>query len=143
VRVAASDWVAAVDAAAQLLVSTGAATSGYAERCVQVVRDQGPYIVALPGVALAHARPQDGALKLALSAVTLDVPVRFGHPTNDPVDVVLAFASPDGDAHAGLLSALAHRLSAGFDDQLRAAASSEDAVTLLNEVIEDVRTPVR
>ena len=143
VHVTAGDWAEAVHAAAQLLVDTGAATPGYADRCVQIVREQGPYIVALPGVALAHARPEDGARSVGLTAVTLTVPVRFGHAANDPVDVVLAFASPDHDAHAGMLSALAHRLGEGFDEQLRAATSDGDAVALLNEVIEDVRTPVR
>jgi len=74
---------------------------------------------------------------------SLAVPVRFGHAANDPVDVVLAFASPDHDAHAGMLSALAHRLADGLGDKLRAATSNGDAVAVLNEVIEDVRTPVR
>jgi PTS system ascorbate-specific IIA component len=143
VHVRAGDGADAVLAAAQLLVDTGAATPAYADRCVQIVRDQGPYIVALPGVALAHARPEDGARAVALTAVTLAVPVRFGHAANDPVDVVLAFASPDHDAHAGMLSALAHRLADGLGDKLRAATSNGDAVAVLNEVIEDVRTPVR
>ena len=143
VHVRAADWPAAVGAATALLVRKGAATPAYADRCVQIVREQGPYIVAVPGVALAHARPEDGALAVALTAATLDVPVRFGHPANDPVDVVLAFASPDHDAHAELLSSLAHRLSAGLDDKLRAATSDAEAVALLDEVIEDVGKAVR
>ncbi len=143
VHVVAADWVSAVDAAARLLVNTGAATPGYAERCVQIVREQGPYIVALPGVALAHARPQDGALAIGLTGVTLDTPVSFGHAANDPVDVVLAFASPDRSAHAELLSALAHRLTAGLHTQLLAAASRDEAVALLDEVVHDVGSPVR
>lgn len=138
-----ADWVAAVDAATQLLVEAGAATPQYAMQCVQNLREQGPYVVIAPGLALAHSRPEDGALALALSAVTLATPVAFGHPTNDPVAVVLAFASPDRNAHIGLIAALARRLAVGLGDQLRTATSDDDAVALLQEVIDDVGSPVR
>ena len=143
VHLEVADWAAAVDAAAQLLVEAGAATPGYAARCVQNLREQGPYIVIAPGIALAHARPEDGAQALAVSVVTLATPVAFGHPTNDPVAVVLAFASPDRDAHVGLIAALARRLADGLDDQLRRATSDDAALALLQEVIDDVSSPVR
>jgi PTS system ascorbate-specific IIA component len=143
VHLEAADWAAAVDAAAQLLVEAGAATPAYAARGGENLREQGPYVVLAPGLALAHARPEDGARALALSVVTLDPPVAFGHPTNDPVSVVLAFASPDRNAHVGLLAALARRLADGLGDQLRTAASDDAAVALLQEVIDDVSSPVR
>ena len=143
VHLEVTDWTAAVDAAVQLLVEAGAATSGYAAKCVQNLREQGPYIVIAPGLALAHARPEDGARALGLSVATFAPPVPFGHPTNDPVDVVLAFASPDRNAHVGLLAALARRLADGLGDQLRTAASDDAAVALLQEVIDDVGTAVR
>jgi ascorbate PTS system EIIA or EIIAB component len=142
VHVDATDWAAAVHAAAQLLVDAGAATTAYADRCVQIVREQGPYIVIAPGIALAHARPEDGAHALALSAVTLSTPVRFGHATNDPVDLVLAFASPDHNTHVGLLAALARRLGDDLPTQLRTAASADAAVALLQEVVDDVGLPI-
>ena len=143
VGVDATDWAAAVHAAAQLLVETGAATTAYADRCVQIVREQGPYIVIAPGLALAHARPEDGARALALAAVTLAAPVRFGHASNDPVDLVLAFASPDHAMHIGLLAALAQRLGDELPTQLRTAPSDDAAVALLQEVVDDVGQPVR
>ena len=143
VHVKVTDWAAAVEAAAQLLVRLDAATAHYARRCVEIVRQSGPYIVIAPGTALAHARPEDGARALGLSAVVLDTPVRFGHPANDPVDLVLAFVSPDRDAHVGLLAALARRLTDGLGTQLRTATSDDAAVALLQEVVDDVRSPVR
>lgn len=143
VQVVARDWAAAVHAAALLLVDTGAATTAYADRCVQIVREQGPYIVIAPGIALAHARPEDGARGLALTAITLRTPVRFGHATNDPVDLVLAFASPDHDSHVGLLAALARRLGDELPTQLRTATSDDAAVAFLQEVVDDVGLPVR
>jgi PTS system ascorbate-specific IIA component len=137
--VAADDWRAAVRAASQLLVDGGAAEPRYVDRCVATVEELGPYMVVAPGVALAHARPEDGAVALGLSAVTLREPVEFGHAENDPVDVVFAFGSPDRDQHVGLLGALARRLTEGLADDLRKASGESEVRKLMEEVAGDVR----
>ncbi|HET6818071.1 MAG TPA: PTS sugar transporter subunit IIA [Mycobacteriales bacterium] len=134
VHVPAGDWAAAVTAAAQLLCDAGAVSEHYVERCVEIVHDHGPYIVVAPGIAIAHARPEDGAHELGLSSVSLAAPVRFGHPGNDPVSLVFAFSSPDRDAHVGLVAALARALTAGLADRLRAAPTDDAAVELLRGV---------
>jgi len=143
-RVAVADRYQAIRAACEPLVRTGCATPHYADRCVDLVREHGPYIVLAPGVALAHARPEDGGLRVALSAVTLARPVAFGHPVNDPVDVVIAFASPDASAHMSLLAALARGLAGGLLETLRAAPTDAVATARLKEVVDDVdEQPVR
>jgi PTS system ascorbate-specific IIA component len=137
VRVAVDSWPAAVRAAGQGLVDGGAAEGHYVERCVAQVETIGPYIVVAPGIALAHARPEDGAVALGVSVAVLDHPVYFGHDANDPVDVVFAFCSPDRESHVGLLASLARRLVSGLADRLRAAPDDEAAAGLLTEVIGD------
>ena len=137
-KVAVTDWAHAIRAACDPLVRAGCATPHYADRCVDMVREHGPYIVLAPGVALAHARPEDGAGRLGLSAITLSRPVTFGHPSNDPVDVVLAFASPDANAHMSLLAALARKLADGLIETLRDAPSDAAAAARLEEVVDDV-----
>lgn len=139
VGVTAGDWRDAVRAACRPLVEQGALEPRYADRCIAIVEDQGPYIVVTPGVALAHARPADGVVRLALCAVSLATPVSFGHPTNDPVDVVFAFGSPDTDAHIGLLAALSRALVAGLADALRSVPSDAAATALVAEVARDDR----
>ena len=136
VGIAARTWPAAMGAAGRGLVRLGAAEPRYVQRCITLVEEQGPYIVVAPGIALAHARPEDGALTLGLSVAVLAEPVVFGHPANDPVDVVFAFCSPDRDAHVGLLSALARHLASGLADRLRAAATGEAATQILEEVLD-------
>ena len=135
VRVTADSWPAAIRAAGHGLVEQGAADEHYVERCVTQVQADGPYIVVAPGIALAHARPEDGARGLGVSVAVLAHPLSFGHPANDPVDVVFAFCSPDRDSHIGLLSALARQLTAGLADRLRAAPDDEAAARILTEVI--------
>lgn len=128
-----------MEAACQLLVDGGAVEPRYLSRCIEMVEEHGPYMVLAPGIALAHARPEDGAIRLGLSAVTLANPVEFGHPDNDPVDLVVCFASPDQEQHVGLLGALARGFVNGLDRRLRAASTADDAAGLLQEVVADVR----
>lgn len=131
----ADDWRDAIHEACAPLLAAEAITDTYPDRCVAMVEEHGPYIVLAPGIALAHARPEDGVRRLAISAVTLEKAVSFGHDDNDPVDVVFAFGSPDADQHVGLLSSLAHHLIGGLADRLRAA--EDDATT--QRVLEEVR----
>ena len=134
VRQPAEDWREAVRMACAPLVEAHAITSEYPKRCVAMIDEHGPYIVLAPGIALAHARPEDGVRQLGIAAVTLEEPVAFGHPDNDPVDVVFAFGSPDADQHVGLLSSLAEHLLAGLADRLRAADDDAAAQGVLEEV---------
>jgi len=133
----ASDWRAAVRAACRPLVDAGAFEQRYADRCVTIIEEHGPYVVLAPGIALAHARPEDGVRRLGLAAAVLREPVSFGHPENDPVDLVLAFGSPDPQSHVGLLSALARHLVADLAERLRSAASDAEARRMLQEVVSD------
>ncbi|XVQ14342.1 PTS sugar transporter subunit IIA [Spirillospora sp. CA-255316] len=120
--VRAAGWREAVEKAAAILVELGVAGEGYPAACVRVVEQNGPYIVLTKGLALVHARPEDGGLGVGVAAAGLAEPVEFGHPDNDPVDLLLAFCTPDADAHVASLSTVARALSAGLADRLRAAA---------------------
>jgi ascorbate PTS system EIIA or EIIAB component len=136
-RRSVDDWREAVRLSCRLLEEQAAVTADYAERCIAMVEEHGPYIVLAPGLALAHARPEDGVQRLGVSVVTLAEPVTFGHEDNDPVDVVFAFGSPDKDQHVGLLSTLAQHLLAGLADRLREADDDATARSLLEEITQD------
>lgn len=110
--VAAADWPAAIRAAGDLLVATGRTTVDYTARMHQVVRTYGPYIVVAPGLALAHAPPRHSVLRTGLSWVRLAASVPFGHPSNDPVRLVIGLAGADRDDHCAVLAAVTSMLSA-------------------------------
>lgn len=134
-RIRAHDWRAAVRVVVHPLVEAGAAGEGYPERCIAIAEEHGPYMVLAPGIALAHARPEDGALRVGLCAALLEPPVEFGHPDNDPVDVLFGFTAPDSDRHTGLIAALARALSAGLADRMRRATTEADVRALLTEEV--------
>jgi ascorbate PTS system EIIA or EIIAB component len=138
VAVKAASWQEAIRASCQLLLAAGAVAERYVERCVEIVTEQGPYIVVAPGIALAHARPEDGARMLGLAVATLAEPVRFGHADNDPVDVVFAFSSPDRERHVTLLGLLSRAIAGGLDERIRTASDATAARGTLEEVVTGV-----
>ena len=106
-KVDADDWEAAVRAGGALLHRAGKCNQAYVEAMVKTVHEMGPYMVLAPGLAMAHARPQDGALALGISLITLNTPVAFGSQANDPVELVISFCAVDNQGHVDLLKALA------------------------------------
>lgn len=129
-----TDWREAVRTAGQLLVDNSAATDAYVDAIVDAVERMGPYIVLAPGIALAHARPEDGATGVGFSLVRLAEPVEFGAKDNDPVDLVFAFATPNAEDHVRALSALADFLETGDKlARLRAARTDDELFDVIEE----------
>ena len=121
-----TNWEEAADRAGELLVAAGTVEPRYIEAMKQVLREMGAYAVIAPGIVLLHARPEDGVIEPTFSMVTLATPIPFGHPDNDPVDIVLAFGAVDKQAHVTALQQLAkllmdpiamERIRTAFDDQ--------------------------
>jgi PTS system ascorbate-specific IIA component len=139
VDIQVKDWREAIRAVCEPLLEADVITATYIERCIAMVDEHGPYMVVAPGIALAHAPPEDGVLNLCLSAATLSDPVLFHHPDNDPVDLIFAFGSPDNQQHIRLLSALAEGLSGSLADDLRQASTQEAAEQIMEELIREVK----
>ena len=133
VGVSVNTWQDAVRAAGHLLVRVRAAESRYIDAMLRTAEELGPYVVLAPGLALPHARPEDGALNVGFSAVTLAAPVEFGNPDNDPVRLVIAFCAPDSTSHLQSLSQLARVLEKpGFIERAASAQDEVELATILN-----------
>lgn len=130
--VAVAGWEEAVRAAGRLLEACGDVDPGYTEAMVRTVREMGPYIVVAPGIALPHARPEDGALRTCVGLVRLATPVAFGSEVNDPVDLVIPFGTSRAEEHVEVLAELA-RFLAGAErvDALRRARGEDDVLAVL------------
>ncbi|MFD0898521.1 BglG family transcription antiterminator [Loigolactobacillus binensis] len=103
---AVKDWKEAIKLSAQPLLKQGFITQSYIEAMINSVEEYGPYIVIGPSIALAHARPEDGANKLGVSITTLSKPVNFGNPENDPVHIVFCLAAIDNYSHLNVMKAI-------------------------------------
>ncbi len=132
VRVAVDDWEEAVRTAGGLLVKAGTCEPRYVDAMIAAVHEMGPYMVLAPGLALAHARPEDGVTDIGMSLITLDPPVDFGSEDKDPVSLVIAFGAVDKEKHLGMLQELALFLDHPTRrEQLTRAVSVDDIISLI------------
>ncbi|GAB6137946.1 PTS sugar transporter subunit IIA [Halanaerobaculum tunisiense] len=105
-KVKAEDWYDVGREVGQILLKDNLVEDRYIEAMIKSVEDNGPYIVMGEGVAIFHARPDDGVKKTGMSLITLDSPVKFGHENNDPVKIAFAFGSIDDEKHVAAMSQL-------------------------------------
>ncbi|UAN65525.1 PTS sugar transporter subunit IIA [Serratia sp. JSRIV006] len=99
----ASTAADAIQAAGQALCQSGACSPEYVAAMVASYQEFGPYFVIAPGLAMPHARPEQGAIKAQLSLVRLREPIAFGHTENDPVQVLLGLSATSSDRHIHLI----------------------------------------
>ncbi|MGP1457821.1 MAG: PTS sugar transporter subunit IIA [Treponema sp.] len=134
----ARDWKDAVKKGVDLLVKAGAAEERYYEGILQMVSEHGPYFVIAPGVAMPHARPELGGLKTGFALLTLKNPVKFGHESNDPVDIVLCICAKNA---ADMNEEVILNAVTLFDDEeaigaLRRAQCKEDLASIFDRIEE-------
>lgn len=106
----AKNWEEAVRESGRLLMIGGCIDQSYVESMVNTVKTIGTYIVISKGIALPHSRSGEGAHKVGISMLRLAKPVVFGHPENDPVDLIFGLSSVDNTSHLTALQDLATML---------------------------------
>lgn len=132
------DWEYAVRRVGALLVRSGSVTSGYVDGMVDMIHELGPYIVIIPQVAIAHARPSEQVLKDDMALLIIRRGVAFGS-ANDPVVLLFCLSSADGQSHLEALK----RLVEFFKDEepaerLKQCCDAAQAWKIINQVGKEV-----
>jgi transcriptional antiterminator/mannitol/fructose-specific phosphotransferase system IIA component (Ntr-type) len=131
-NVEANDWEDAIRKASGPIVDNKSVESKYVDNMIQAVNELGPYIVIMPEVAFAHARPDETVNKTCMSMITLKTPVEFGSESNDPVSVVFSFAAENGNDHVKALQDLAKYLAHEENvEYLKGATDREEVLSKL------------
>lgn len=128
------DWTDAVRFGGSILFKNNCVTENYIQAMIDSVREIGPYIVVTKGVAMPHAQPDKGALRVGMSLITLKNPVNFGNAENDPVNIIICFSATDSKTHLKALSQLAKLLD-NEEALLKISSSNSKA-----EVLEIIKT---
>ncbi|WP_027408844.1 PTS sugar transporter subunit IIA [Anoxybacteroides tepidamans] len=105
-----SDWKHAIEVAAQPLLNNDYITGEYIEAMVRNVIEMGPYIVIAPGIALPHARPEQGVKRLGMSFLKIQNGCSFSERQEHKVHIVIVLAASDDHSHLKALSELAQLL---------------------------------
>ncbi|WP_258319374.1 PTS sugar transporter subunit IIA, partial [Klebsiella pneumoniae] len=89
----------------------GKSLEPHIEAILQSHKELGPYYVLAPGLAMPHARPEQGVLRNGLSLLHIKEGVSFGSTENDPVYVVIMLCARSGNEHITMIGELAEIFS--------------------------------
>ncbi|MFT0846404.1 PTS sugar transporter subunit IIA [Actinomycetaceae bacterium L2_0104] len=129
------DWRQAIAAVAAPLIADGSITPAYVQSMIRAVEEFGPYIVLVPHIALAHARPEGAVNRQAMSVMTLAEPVDFGHTENDPVSIVFCLAATDNRSH---MNALKSFVAIAGDSARTARLVAATTVAEFHQILDEV-----
>jgi PTS system ascorbate-specific IIA component len=125
-------WPEALAVCARPLLKMNVITPDYVTAIVQQHHALGPYYVLAPGLAMPHARPEEGANALGLSLLKLKQGVSFGAGEFDPVKLIIMLAAPDKQSHIEMISALAELFSSDDDlAELHSVNTLEEIKTII------------
>jgi len=127
-----SDWKQAIRLFAQPLLAKETMTEAYIDAIFNSHQELGPYYVLAPGLAMPHARPEQGAIKNGLSLLHIKQGVSFDAEENDPVYVVIMLCALSGDEHINMITALADIFS---DDERLSALLIASSIEEIQRVI--------
>lgn len=127
-----SDWKQAIRLSAQPLLAKETMTEAYIDAIFNSHQELGPYYVLAPGLAMPHARPEQGAIKNGLSLLHIKQGVSFDAEENDPIYVVIMLCALSGDEHINMITALADIFS---DDERLSALLKASSIEEIQGVI--------
>lgn len=136
----ASDWKAAIKIGTDLLEKSGAIEPRYYTNIVEKIEEMGPYIILAPGLAMPHARPEEGVIKTSFALVTLAEPVVFDGE-DEPVSVLITLAGSDSDKHMQGLMEITQVLDdpdseTGVDlDKIRRCTTAEEVLAVIDQAL--------
>ncbi|MGX7264825.1 BglG family transcription antiterminator [Enterococcus crotali] len=127
-------WEEAIAYAAQPLKTQGKITEDYIEAMIQKVKDYGAFIHIGKGIALPHARPEDGVKQLGMSLLKVEEPVLLLDDPKHEITIFICLAAVDNEMHLKALASLTKILSNKENlEQLLAAKDQETIIQLLKE----------
>ncbi|MFR9018570.1 MAG: PTS sugar transporter subunit IIA [Fusobacterium sp.] len=98
-NVEAKTWEEAIYKAAEILEEDGVIKPSYKDAIIESTKKTGPYYVITKGVAMPHARPEDGVIKSGFCFLKLKEGVYFGSKENDPVKYIFMVAMENNEKH--------------------------------------------
>ncbi|HBC6706281.1 PTS sugar transporter subunit IIA [Proteus mirabilis] len=127
------DWREAIKIACQPLIDKGCIEPRYVDAIYKSHEQIGPYYVLGPGIAMPHARPEEGVNQLSLALTIIEKGGEFGADENDPVKLLIVLAATDNDSHINAIVKLAELFDNQDDiDTLLQAKSKAEVLAVIN-----------
>jgi PTS system ascorbate-specific IIA component len=120
--------VSALQHIGDVLYQCGSVTQQYIENMIQSYHELGPYFVIAPGIAIAHAKPDESVLHNDLALMVCPKSVTF-NSHNDPVYLVFGLCANSAHGHMDGLMTLSELLS--DEDVVKKIQKADDVDTIL------------
>lgn len=127
-------WEEAIKFAAQPLLKKNFIEERYITAMIDKVKEYGAFINIGEGVALPHARPEEGAKKVGMSILKVKKPVLLLDQEEHAVKLFICLSAVDNTTHLKALASLTNILS--DEQQLSAlldANTKEEILTIINK----------
>ncbi|MWN32301.1 PTS mannitol transporter subunit IIA [Gilliamella sp. Pra-s65] len=127
------NWKEAIQLCAAPLLKNNTITPNYINSIIELHESIGPYYVLAPGIAMPHARPEQGVNQLSLSMLLVKQGVKFNSQENDPVYLITLLAANDNTSHIEILTQLAALFGEASDIQkIFKAQTSAQILSVIN-----------
>ena len=122
----ADSWIKALWEAGEPLLKSGSIEGRYIDTIISQLQYYGPYMFITPGVILAHAKPEDGVMRLDAAMTIFRKPVVFTEFYK--ASIVIILSASDQESHLKILRDIAELFSiqARVDDLI--SLPDEDSV---------------
>lgn len=127
------NWEEAISLAAKPLLEQECIEERYIDAMINKVKDYGPFIHIGQGIALPHARPEDGVRKLGMSLLKVKQPVLLLDQEKHAIHLFICLAAIDNETHLKALASLTKILS--NKDKLNELIQAKNKEEIINLII--------
>lgn len=99
-------WKEAIKQLAKPLIDSKAIEEKYVDAMISKVEEYGPFINLGKGIAIPHARPEDGVNRTAMGLMVLKYPIYLLDQPDQAVTVLFMIAAADSESHLSALQEL-------------------------------------
>lgn len=133
------DWEQAILETGKLLEASGYADENYKYNIIKDVKNYGSYIMISPNVVIPHTRPENGALEIGCSIITVKNDVYFDDNNKDAIKVLIGFTALDNKNHLEMLKNIINIIEEGLVDKLDyfLQLSKKDKLDYLNSLTKE------
>jgi ascorbate PTS system EIIA or EIIAB component len=136
IRSEAMDAYTALREVGKLLVDAQSVKSQYIDNMISSYQVFGPYFVIAPGVAIAHAKPDESVNRDDIALMICHSPVIF-NSHNDPVTMLFGLCATGSHQHMEVLMKVANLLSdTEAQKRIMSVNDEEELFELLNNLSE-------
>ena len=98
------DYKEAIKITCDILEENNIVEARYYDSILSKIDELGPYFCISPGVAMPHARPEEGAIENGVSLLKLNEPVDF---LGKEINIFFTLSAKDNESHLDLLRKIA------------------------------------